>query len=143
MIQNLKNIETLKYKLDLNNTSSPTDPVMQMTSQASNSNNNVPASTTMSSENLNVEKYNIEVPNTTPANSLPERRQNNNTNYGYDVYSYAIYSDGMYTPSPQGPNPMPTVNTNIDVNVIDELNNSNRACDVNDTNCPYNTNINM
>ena len=50
----------------------------------------------------------------------------------------------MYTPSPQGPNPSPTVNTNINVNVIDELNeNSNRACDINDVNCPYNTNINM
>ena len=55
-------LETLKYKMDLNTTSSPTDPVMQMTSSICKSNNNVPASTTMSSENLNVEKYNIEVP---------------------------------------------------------------------------------
>jgi hypothetical protein len=137
-------LETLKYKMNLNTTSSPTDPVMQMTSQSVQSNSNIPASTTMSSENLNVEKYNIEVPTQPSPNSLPERRMNNNTNYGYDVYSYSIYSDGMYTPSPQGPNPSPTVNTNINVNVIDELNeNTNRACDVNDVNCPYNTNINM
>ena len=57
MTPNHKELETLKYKSDLNTTSSPTDPVMQNdTSQASNSNNNVPASTTMSSENLRVLK---------------------------------------------------------------------------------------
>ena len=95
----------------------------------------------MASENLDVDKYNIVVPTQPAANTLPEYRVNNNTNYGYDVYSYSIYNGGMYNNQNQ---PQPMVNSNIDVNVIDEQNtNHNRVCDVNDTSCPYNTNINM
>ena len=40
--------------------------------------------------------------------------------------------------------PQPTLSSGIESNVLNEMTESqNRACDVNDTNCPYNTNINM
>ena len=139
-------LDNLKQKLDINLTPSPTENVVKdqqrgPTQPTVATNTVVHAATTMASENLDVDKYNMVVPTQPAANTLPEYRVNNNTNYGYDVYSYSIYNGGMHNNQNI---PQPTVNSNIAVNVIDEQNtNHNRVCDINDTSCPFNTNINM
>jgi len=144
-------LDNLKKKLDLNLTASPTERVIpvkettssQITAPTSQKapTTQITAATTMASESLDVDKYNMVVPTQPPSNSLPEYRVNNNTNYGYDVYSYSIYNGGMYNNQDI---PQPSVNSNIQVNVLDEQHsNQNKVCDINDTACPYNTNINM
>ena len=93
----------------------------------------VTASTTMSSENLDVEKYNL--PTIQNTNTLPRGVRNNNTNYGLNNYMYSIMNG-----TPTGPSP--TINTELESTTL----NSGidvRACDVNDTSCSYNTNLNL
>lgn len=128
-------LNNLKSKLDLNLSSAPTEMV----------NNNVTslpaveASVTTASTNMELEEeeYSFDVPNAPPANSLPQNRYNNNTEYELNQYKYSIYNNGMYSPQP-------TLSSGIQSNLLNDANEANnRVCDVNDTNCPYNTNINM
>ena len=80
---------------------------------------------------------NLEIENEVNVKELPEQIYNNDTQYSLNDYSYSIYNDGMYT------NPKPSVVSNIANEPLNPNNNLNRQCDLNDTNCPYNTNINM
>ena len=134
-------LNTLKHKLDLNLSSAPTEFVFN-----SNIHNEVGAAITTSSQNLELleeseeqtqEEYSFNVPKAPAANRLPQNRYNNNTEYELNQYKYSIYNNGLYTPQP-------TLSSNLQSNVLNELNESqNRVCDINDTSCPYNTNINM
>jgi hypothetical protein len=134
-------LNNLKSKLDLNLSSAPTEMV----------NNNVTtlpaieASVTTASTNMELEEeeampeeeYSFNVPKTPLTNSLPQNRYNNNTEYELNQYKYSIYNNGMYAPQP-------TLSSGIQSNLLNDANEANnRVCDVNDTNCPYNTNINM
>ena len=140
-------LNNLKNKLDLNLSSPPTELVFN----SNITHNEVVAAVTTSSQNLELtdvcaeeqaeeqaeEEYSFNVPKAPDANTLPENRYNNNTEYELNKYKYSIYNNGMYTPQP-------TLSSNLQSNVLNELNESkNRACDINDTTCPYNTNINM
>lgn len=133
-------LNNLKRKLDLNLSSAPTEMV----------NNNVTilpaveASVTTASTSMELEEeaipeeeYSFDVPKAPPANSLPQNRYNNNTEYELNKYKYSIYNNGMYAPQP-------TLSSGIESNLLNDANEANnRVCDINDTNCPYNTNINM
>ena len=133
-------LENLKSKLDLNLSSPPTEMVNVNTISSLPP---VNASITTASTNMELgeetpqEEYSFDVPNAPAMDTLPQNRYNNNTEYGLNQYQYSIYNNGMY-------GPQPTLSSGIESNVLNEMTESqNRACDVNDTNCPYNTNINM
>ena len=134
-------LENLKSKLDLNLSSPPTEMVNVNTSSSLPP---VNASMTTASTNMELdeeenpqEEYSFDVPDAPAMNSLPQNRYNNNTEYGLNQYQYSIYNNGMH-------GPQPTLSSGIESNVLNEMTETqNRACDVNDTNCPYNTNINM
>jgi hypothetical protein len=135
-------LDNLKNKLDINLSSPPTQMV---TVNTTSSLPTINASVTTSSTNMEIgeeeeapqEEYSFDVPEAPAMNSLPQNRYNNNTEYGLNKYQYSIYNNGMHTPQP-------TLSSGIESNVLNELNESqNRVCDVNDTSCPYNTNINI
>lgn len=134
-------LQNLKYKLDLNLSSPPTDMVMNNLNNTTSSHvpsTNVNASVTTSSTSLELENiYDFEVPQAPDSNTLPENRYNNNTEYELNTYKYSIYNNGMYSPQP-------TLSSGIESNLLDENHeDQNKVCDVNDTSCPYNTNINI
>ena len=140
-------LNNLKYKLDLNLSPPPTEMV-----NTTNVYPSVTAAVATSSQNMNLyededededeemgieEEYSFNVPKAPAQNTLPQNRYNNNTHYGLNQYKYSIYNNGMFEPQP-------TLSSTIDSNVLNELNESeNRVCDINDTSCPYNANINM
>jgi hypothetical protein len=134
-------LQNLKYKLDINLSSPPTDMVMNNLQNTTSSNipsTSVNASITNSSQNLELENvYDFEVPQAPDSNTLPQNRYNNNTEYELNRYKYSIYNNGIYSPQP-------TLSSGIESNLLDEMHEDhNRVCDVNDTSCPYNTNINL
>lgn len=135
-------LENLKSKLDLNLSSPPTEMVNANTTSSLPT---VNASVTTASTNMEIgeeeeapqEEYSFDVPDAPAMNSLPQNRYNNNTEYELNQYKYSIYNNGMYTPQP-------TLSSGIESNLLNDMNESqNRVCDVNDTNCPYNTNLNL
>lgn len=130
-------LDNLKHKLDLNLSPPPTEMVNENTTSSIPT---VNASITTSSTNLEIEndnEYSFDVPTAPDINSMPENRYNNNTEYELNQYKYSIYNGGMATPQP-------TLNSNIDSTLLNETNEQqNNKCDINDTSCPYNTNINM
>lgn len=134
-------LNNLKSKLDLNLSSAPTEMVNNnVTSLPAIEASVTTASTSMELEEeeaMPEEEYSFSVPKAPPANSLPQNRYNNNTEYELNQYKYSIYNNGMYSPQP-------TLSSGIQSNLLNDANEANnRVCDVNDTNCPYNTNINM
>ena len=93
----------------------------------------VTAATTMSSENLDIEKYNI--PTRPHASTLPRGVRNNKKEYGLNNYMYSVTNSNSNEPSP-------TINTELESKTLNSGINV-RACDVNDTSCSYNTNLNL